>query len=131
MPTTAQESAFLDDLLAGVDLDTFTYIPSPDTTPVKSISSRPTKRPRSRSPAKFSSSLLTPTKKENKSKKLSAKPLDETIGNTENQQLHDLLEGADEWDWDDWNTPKKVKSSPVKPKSVKTEQVCWVRLHQY
>lgn len=93
--TSAEEQAFMDDLLTGLDDSFFTAIPSPDPSPVKR-----------RSPSKRLP--VTPKKFQRKSPKKSV------LTSVEDVDMRVLMEGAEDWNWDDMEadflTPEKRKA---------------------
>jgi hypothetical protein len=113
MPSVKEEATFMNDLLSGIDFDSLSdYVPSPAGSPVRSTLS--TKRPRS--PTKSKTRPTTPAKLRltpgRSSSSASRTPIKAERGDLEN-----LLEGADNWDWDDWGTPKK--KTPIKVENVR------------
>ncbi|KAF7984152.1 hypothetical protein HWV62_16810 [Athelia sp. TMB] len=93
--TSEEEQAFMNDLLSGLDDSFFNAIPSPDPSPVKRRS------PQKRLP-------MTPKKLRRKSPKKSV------TANIEDIDMSALMEGAEDWNWDDMEadflTPEKKKA---------------------
>jgi DNA replication ATP-dependent helicase Dna2 len=107
--TTKDENAFMADLLGGLDDSFWNAVPTPDSSPIKSSVPRQRTTPSKHQPQHFAAtsrpkaSATAPPP----SKMLSAGDID----------LTELLQGAENWDWDDdLLTPKK---SPRKAAQVK------------
>lgn len=95
-------------LLADLDSDDFLPMSSPNTTPAKS-DTRQTGKKRSYSSPKLSSLPTTPVKRQ----RSAHTPLSKRSTKQANENLQDLLDGAENWDWNDWGSPQK-KQTPVK-----------------
>ncbi|KAF7299539.1 DNA replication helicase [Mycena chlorophos] len=101
MPTAEEEAEFMKNLMLDLDDAFWNATPTPDPTPAK-----PT-------PNASSSTLpTTPTK----SRVAAAKPNGNSVA-LEDVDMGQLLEGAEDWDWDDMLSPVKPKPKP-KPKAM-------------
>jgi DNA replication ATP-dependent helicase Dna2 len=120
MPPTSHnakdEDSFMADLLEGLDDSFWNAVPTPDPSPIKPapsrhpITSQP-KKPLSK--LKFSPKPLTSR---------AALPSPSKVFSAGDVDISALLEGAEDWDWDDMNsdllTPKK--DSPRKAVKVRS-----------
>lgn len=109
--TVKEEEAFLNDLLSGLNESFFDAVPSPDPSPAKPTRTRNVRN-------------YTPVKPKRETKS----PL---ITKTEDVDMAALMEGAEDWDWDDMEadflTPKKKtqKRDPIKSSgSEYTRETC-------
>ncbi len=108
MPKARDEDAFMADLLAGLDDSFFNAVPSPDATPKKKCSET------SRTTAgSYGSQLSTGLVGQRN-------PPENLVSQAVDENLDQLLEGAEDWDWNDMNgdflSPKKAspkKSNPA------------------
>jgi DNA replication ATP-dependent helicase Dna2 len=93
--TSTEEQAFMDGLLSGLNDSFFNAVPSPDPSPVKAAPRATPIKPQSRPVPPRPSLLATP----------------------EDVDMAALVDGAENWDWDDMEsdflTPKKNQKSKV------------------
>lgn len=113
MPKAKDEDAFMADLLSGLEDSFFNAVPTPDPIPKK-------KHPVASGAAAATSTTRlveqrkTPVTQGNQS----------SISQANEENLDQLLEGAEGWDWndmdDDFLSPKKVSPRKASPKKIKS-----------
>ncbi|KAG6836385.1 hypothetical protein H0H93_008591 [Arthromyces matolae] len=99
MHSTENEAAFMADLLGNLDDSFWNAVPTPDTSPAKSITSK----------------LITPRRTPAQSRKPLA-PSPSKVFSAGEVNMATLMEGVEDWDWDDTASDFSPKKSPVKKK---------------
>ncbi|KAI0079152.1 hypothetical protein K474DRAFT_705784 [Panus rudis PR-1116 ss-1] len=104
-----EEADFMNSLLADLDNSFFNAVPSPDPTPRKQkrVDGTPSRSKNTKTPSKLRSGKTAPESRSDE-------------GTTPVPSLDALLEGAEDWDWEDMHadfmTPQKPKEEKVEAK---------------